>query len=384
MPDDEPVLHLIAERTFSNTNKLFLEFDYYNFHFIDKATVLTSSFIWKTNLLGGGRLFDLIERLDELPKLNDYLQNKRKNNHWAFGVGFIVGNKKKKADYITGKQYVEVSDLTEHGLNPSTSCIIDGFDNPRNKYIYKAPHILIRGIIGDLKIPVSLSKKDVAFPKGIIGIHAPERELSDLEKLYEYLTTNSEVLRTYIMATSGRVLIDKATALNKEDIMAIPYVEKPLIVSEIEQLIVEDIQKYYSQIKNEDWLEYATVDFIKRFTDIFCKSLNSVYQIDNKQFQPYKILDTENYFAIHFEYSEENITVSKEPISDLEKYIQEAIPRKTDDQQHVYIQKTMKVYSKDSIILVKPKQLRYWLSSIALRDADEVFADYVKVRYQDA
>lgn len=57
---------------------MFLEFDYYNFHFIDKVNVLTNSFIWKTNLLGGGRLFDLIQRLDQLPKLNDYLENKKK------------------------------------------------------------------------------------------------------------------------------------------------------------------------------------------------------------------------------------------------------------------------------------------------------------------
>lgn len=384
LPDDEPVLHIIAERTFSNISKMFLEFDYYNFHFINKVDALTNSFVWKTNLLGGGRLFDLIQRLDQFPKLNTYLENKRKNNNWAFGVGFIVGNKKQKADYITGKQYVEVSDLTENGLNQSTNCLIDGFDNPRNEYIYKAPHILIRGIIGDCKIPVFLSRKDVAFPKGVIGIHAPAKEVLDLEKLYSYLTTNSEVLRTFIISTSGRVLIDKATALNKEDIMAIPYIEASLAISEAEQLIIGDIQKYYSKIKSEYWLEETTVDFIKQFTDVFCKTLNSVYQIENKQFKPYKILNTDNYFAVHFEYNEEAITPIEEQISDLEQYIKEAIPQRGINQQHIHIQKIMKVYGKNSIILVKPKQLRYWLSSIALRDADEVFADYVKARYQDA
>ena len=117
---------------------------------------------------------------------------------------------------------------------------------------------------------------------------------------------------------------------------------------------------------------------------IFCKTLNSIYQKNSNQFQPYKILDTGNYFAIHFEYSDEIITPIEEQIVDLEQYIQEAIPQRDTNQQHVHIQKIMKVYGKDSIILVKPKQLRYWLPSIALRDADEVFADYVKARYQDA
>ncbi len=385
LPNDEPILHIIAERTFSNTNRLFLEFDYYNFHFINKVDLLSNSFVWKTNLLGGGRLFDLIQRLEQLPKLIDYLKNKRKNNKWAFGVGFVVGNKEFEADYITGKQYIEVADLEEDGLveNPRP-CLIDGFYTPRKKDIYQAPHILIRGILGDFKIPVYLSKEYLAFPKGIIGIHSPEKELPELQKLYDYLNQHYEVLRAFIMSTSGRVLVDKVTALNMEDILDIPYIETPLAVSEAEQLIIKDIQKYYSKIKSEYWLEGTTVDFIKQFADVFCKTLNSVYQIERKHFQLYKIIDAGNYFAIHFEYSEENITVSEQQITDLEQYIQEAIPQQNADQQHIHIQKIMKVYGKDSIILVKPKQLRYWLPSIALRDADEVFADYVKARYQDA
>ena len=48
------------------------------------------------------------------------------------------------------------------------------------------------------------------------------------------------------------------------------------------------------------------------------------------------------------------------------------------------LQRIFKVYGKDRIILVKPKQLRYWIPSIALRDADETFADYLKARYQNA
>jgi len=385
-PNEASVLHLIAERTFSNTNRLFLEFDYYNFHFIEKANVLTSPFVWKTNLLGGGRLFDLIQRLDQFPKLNDYLENKRKNNNWAFGVGFKKGNRKFEADYITGKQYIETDWLTEQGITKSQECLILGFESPRrdNAKIYTPPHILIRGILGECQIPLVLSEEYLSFPNGIIGIHAPEKEFSELQALYNYLNRHSEVLRAFIMSTSGRVLVDKATALNMEDILDIPYIETRLAVSEVEELIITDIQKYYSRIKNEYWLEDTTVDFIKQFADVFCKPLNSVYHIENKKFQPYKILDTGNYFAVHFEYTEETITPIVEKISDLEQYIQKAISQRDINQQHVHIQKIMKVYGKDNIILVKPKHLRYWLASIALRDADEVFADYVKARYQDA
>lgn len=384
LPDEELVLHLIAERTFSNKNRLFLEFDYYNFHFVSKSRIFDKPFIWKSNLLGGGRLFKLIDKLDRLPKLNSYLSGKRKNNKWAFGVGFIVGNKRKKADYITGKKYVEVSYLTEKGLREPETCDIEGFDNPRNKYIYKAPNILIRGVIGNLNIPIFFSEEDVSFPKGIIGIHAPKSEYSELIKMYDYLTKYSELLRVFIMSTSGRVLVDKATALNKEDIFNIPFIETPIIVSEVEQLIINDVQRYYSKVKSDDWLRNVTPTVIKRFIEVFCKTLNSVYQNKNKSFHTHKIIDAGNYLAIHFEYGCNDDLIHEVQTANLEEYLQAIIPTRNNNQTKIHLQKIMKLYGKDSLVLIKPKQTRYWLPSIALRDADEVFADYIKTRYQDA
>lgn len=41
----------------------------------------------------------------------------------------------------------------------------------------------------------------------------------------------------------------------------------------------------------------------------------------------------------------------------------------------VRTQRIMRVFSRNMLLLVKPAQLRYWLRSIAIRDADEVFAE---------
>ena len=38
----------------------------------------------------------------------------------------------------------------------------------------------------------------------------------------------------------------------------------------------------------------------------------------------------------------------------------------------------MKIYGKNTITFLKPKNLRYWLKSIALRDADDVFDDIIE------
>lgn len=384
-PDNESILHLIANRTFSNTNRLFLEFDHYDFHFINQSDIIYNPYVWKANLLGGGRIVSFIERLSSLPTLRDFLQVKEKNEGWSVGSGYIIGNKKNKADFITGEDTIPVEALTEDGIDftQAHKNQIELFERPRNikKKIYEGPHILIRIVIGNQKIPIAYTERYLTFPFGIVGIHAPQNAKSELKTLFNYLEENNSILRGYILATSGRVLIGKATSINKDDIMRIPYYQNEgnIVFSDTEKIIITQLLD-----KNNIDDIVASICEIKEFSSIFCNTLNSIYKINNKQFQLCKILDVGNYFALHFEYNEEIITPIEEQISDLEQYILEAIPQRDTNQQHVHIQKIMKVYGRDSIILVKPKQLRYWLPSIALRDADEVFADYVKARYQDA
>jgi hypothetical protein len=69
-----------------------------------------------------------------------------------------------------------------------------------------------------------------------------------------------------------------------------------------------------------------------------------------------------------------------ESVEHLEQYIESVIPARKANHDTFHVQKIIKVYGKDAIILAKPKQLRYWILSIALRDADESFADYIEAR----
>jgi len=381
-PDSESILHLIANRTFSNTNRLFLEFDHYDFHLMSKNEAIFKPYIWKAHLLGGGRITSFIERLSNLPTLKEFLKIKEKKEGWCVGSGYIIGDESNAADYITDKDTIPVEALTEEGIDNEQihNCPIQYFERPRKtkKKIYEGPHILIRIIIGSQKIPIAYSEKYLSFPFGVIGIHAPQKSKSELLALYNYLKENNTLLRGYILATSGRVMIGKATSINKDDIMRIPYSQekKDILFSETEKIIIEEI----ANKKITEEIFASNIDLIS-FSSVFCKALNSVYQIEERKFQAYKILDVGNYLAIHFEYSNEVLTTLEESIPDLSQYIQNAIPQRSASQQCTRIQKIMKVYSKDTIILIKPKQLRYWLPSIALRDADEVFADYIKSRY---
>jgi len=382
-PDNNEVLHLIANRSFSNNNRLFLEFDHYDFHYIGKGDIINSPYVWKANLLGGYRTLQVINRLSDLRTLGQYLKVKKAEG-WNFGIGFIIGNKKSRADYITGQDYIPVDALTENGINKSEirKCDIEYFERPRKREIYSAPHILIREIIGEQRIPIVLSEEYLSFPFGIVGINAPKTAKDELVSLYEYLNDYNEFLRVYIIITSGRMMIGKATSLNKEDLMRVPYPSnKDITFTKAERIIIEDINNI--QLKSLYFFDSAKKEDIKYFSSIFCEVLNSVYKCDDKTFKLFKIIDSGSYFALHFEYTEKNLQLITEHKKDLEGYIKEIIPLKI-NQSKTYIQRIMKVYGRDTIILVKPKQLRYWLPSIALRDADESFADYVKARYTDA
>ena len=52
----------------------------------------------------------------------------------------------------------------------------------------------------------------------------------------------------------------------------------------------------------------------------------------------------------------------------------------TEERYNIYIRRNVRVYGKDSIYIVKPKQQKYWNYSSACRDADELFSDIMKAK----
>jgi hypothetical protein len=384
LPTNEDVLHLVANRTFSNSNRLFLEFDHYDFHSVSKTAVLNNTYIWKANLLGGGRINSLLERLSQLDSLRYYIESK-KNEGWLKGEGFIENQKGKPSDFITGKKFIPSIALTEKSIDKSkiSICDVQKFHRRTNELIFTPPHILIRANIGKDGLIAYLSDDYLVFRNKIIGIHAPKEHRHELEELFHYLKNNGKVLRFFILATSSQIKVNRHTVPMTEDFMDLPFSKnvEDLKLSEAEEIIIDDVLN--NQLGKKDISAHSSQVEVLNFSELFCKTLNSIYQKD-KSFQLFKIIDTGKYFALHFEYTSEKLDTVIEYEDNLEEYIESIIPSRKENIKSTHVQKIIKVYGKDSIILAKPKQLRYWLPSIALRDADETFADYVKSRYNNA
>ena len=213
------VLHVTFRRTRATKEKLLFELDPYDFHWITRKSLDRNKYVWKANLLGGGRLHRMLERIiTNFPTLGEYLNQKSEYNGWQFGEGYSVGfgsylnvlpNTKELAElsqsalkerlnmdkvpetapWITGKLNVSPLALTKHGINREKveTCEDIFFERSRsqNRLIFSPPHVLIREKVDGLAIPATFSDQEFVFTNQIIGVYAPRNEQTHLQVLAE-------------------------------------------------------------------------------------------------------------------------------------------------------------------------------------------------------
>lgn len=385
-PDNLNVLHLIANRSFSNTHKLFLEFDHYDFHFVSKYDAIHNQHVWKSNLLGGYRVNRMLSVFSKSRTIEDFLKQKKKEG-WGCGEGFIEWTgkgKAQKADYITGNTYLDTDAFVgkENSLN---TCHIELFLRPRKQIIYEAPHLLIRKILTTTGLISCLYNKYLTFRNGIYSIHAPESDKSELEQLAAYIDNNNILFRFLIQAMSGRAGVIKATSLNDEDIKSLPYPDcgSSFRISKADEIVINDALDYYFMQKRQDVHQKLYQDKISnselyQYAKVFCKGLNTYASLEGKAFNLSKIISSGKYYILQIEQKEVG-KIKNEECDDISEYISTLIPTHSNQLHSAHIQKIMKICGQGVILLIKPKTRRYWLQSIALRDSDDLFAENIQM-----
>ncbi len=113
------VLHATFRRVKASKEKLFFELDAYDLHWVTPSQVQDNPYVWKTNLLGGGRLHELVQRLKSLRTLENFLipRINHKDSSWYVGEGFNLGNRKKYADFLAGSLYLPTDALSSRGVD---------------------------------------------------------------------------------------------------------------------------------------------------------------------------------------------------------------------------------------------------------------------------
>lgn len=378
-PNADPICHITVRDTKASKEKLYFELDHYDFHLVDKDEAKYDKYVWKSNLLGGGRIGNLINRLTAGRSLRQFLEIKVKENSWNVGEGFIRGTAKDKtADYLTNKKAILGKNLNKKGFKYE-HLDVKYFYRRGPKELFSAPLLLIKEIIEDNHIPTAYLTSDTPFDSRIVGIHAPQKEKEELKELHAAFTTYMKTFVFYIISTSSQSLVSFATAIQKKDIMNLPYPEKlnDLKLSYTEKILRDDVLNFQIDflLKGDNpKINYeASTKEIESFSEVFCKAINSIYKQNTKEFALCDAYESSSLYCCVFKYG---------------NYENKKVKWHTQETENIYaallldqsntalrVNRVLKIYEQNKIIIIKPKRIRYWLKSIALRDVDETLGE---------
>jgi hypothetical protein len=350
--------------------------------------------------------------LTDVPTLGEYLREKRENHSWQFGEGYSVGCGSYLNDLPEAKELAELSPeelkhefelrrtpklapwISEKNNVPPEALTTVGIDWKSVKLseelffqetctsikeIFSAPHVLIREIVDGLAIPAAYTDKKLVFTKQIVGVYAPENEQNHLKALAKRLN-ESKYYGILSMLVSGRILVGRFNSLNKGDIMKLPYPDdmQDVDLNFWEQALVDDIENYLVDFRrsgeNAIVLSEADESDLHGFGEMFCSILNPVY----KQFRPLKSIPMGSFICFPFCYGD-TPQVELPDQNEVVPFLDELLRRRQGGR--LFINRILRIYEQNVIFMVKPNQKRYWLRSIALRDADETLVDLLEQGY---
>ncbi|MDR2409819.1 MAG: N-6 DNA methylase [Bacteroidales bacterium] len=365
------ILHLTFRRTKITAERIIFEIDDYDLHFINRKTAIENPYIWKINLLGGGRIKNVVEKLSSFKKISDLFKD------GIYGEGTIAAKSLPNEAFLLNG--IDNRFLTKEYL--------DSFKGKKDKPVFQFPNILIKE---NINLPISYNNQYVKFSDAIVGLCSTDKSL--LKEVVDYFRKNNDILRFFNTCTSGKMLVYKNTACKEEDILNLPVdfdVDMKTILTETDLNIINDVNNIFQpflrvgpslkngqhakaleQIKNSDIRAV-----FRNYGDEFSNTLNQVYEKKGRKFYLSDVVKIDNVLiGTVFRYDTENNTMNIwKNLSQLN--ISHLTINKISS--YLSINRIIKFYpQKNMVIFVKPNQYRYWISLAAYRDADKCLADF--------
>lgn len=378
------LLHLTFRRTIATKERIFFEIDDYDFHFINRQTAINNEFVWKNNLLGGGRIRNLVEKVQILPKLIDVLNE----NNSIIEEGFEIGSKQKLSpDYIYNIPFLTTKGISEDKisydvLSPITKDV--KFSKVPKEEAFLAPNLIIWENIGENRFPIFLNETSFSFKRRIVSIKSKSNDKFLLRGIYNSFENYYKFYKFYFLATSAETLINRNNTFLLKDLKNLPFIQDSYTFSDFDLNILNDCvefqQDFFIHGENSKILKSIRAHKIKNiltnYGSEFSRALNVVYkEKKGRKFRLSDIIELDNsLIATIFKFDIENTDPNfHKNLSDLN------IESLTDNMisEQLSIKRIIKLYpQKDTIVFIKPNQYRYWLSLTAYRDADKCFSDF--------
>lgn len=367
-PSGRQVLHATFRRTGRVVAEQGCDLDYYDMHWLPHAQVLADDSVWRGNLVGGGRVNDLVARLREMRTVGGFATQRG----WDMGQGFIRGGSRggRPCAYLRGKTLLPSEALTADGLDESQlgGIPLGPIEEPRSEERFTAPMLLVR-LHADLQHHLE-PRRDFAYTDQIVGVCTPKSALPELRRLKKWLNDERRPLQAYVAATSRK--LQRAPAIMKADIEALPYpASGSLDLSPNERIVVDDIVDYYRDFvrlgEKSKMMMIAEADTLRGFCDTYIRQVGTIYR-------GLRALDSQRWpgaICQPFVFGESEVEV--DDVSAIEQRVVRLLASR--DGEALQVQRIARVFDGPFILLLKPDRTRYWLRSVALRDADETLSE---------
>lgn len=363
--EDNWISHWTFRRTISVYQRICFELDHYDRHRVLQEDAEDNPYVWRVNLLGGGRLLGILQRLRSMRTLAEYI----KQQGWEYGEGFIAAKtgRREPASFLTGKPLLTTSAFSESGIdeNKIGKVTATHFRSGYTEDRYIAPLVLIKQV--DSLPVVFWDKGFLAYSQSFVGIHAPPSHASELRKFYNFFHDKHDIYRFACILNSGAF---SATAHCKESVNELPHPDdlKEYSFSFWEDALCEDVLNYMIEYvrlgqNSELFQNAADINALRNYSGIFVQMLGSVY--DNLKASDPVYLDGLICQPFYFGENPKLSWLSEDAEDELRKLVY----YKSHD--HLRTVRVVRFYSENVLLIVKPDRLRYWIRSTAIRDADE-------------
>ncbi len=371
-PADRKILHATFRRSGRADAEQRFDIDYYDLHWMPRQVALSNDGVWRANLMGGGRVLGFVDRLKEFRTLGQYAEDQG----WDFGEGFIEGKRdvSRPADHIIGKSLLPSEALTLDGIDDKaiTKAPNKPIEGPRSEKRFSPPILLVRE---QMDIPHAIwSKHYLTFKNKIVGFAAPQEHHARLSDVDRWLTTEASSLRAFAASVSVRLFTQKATTLSEADILALPYPETATLdLSPNEQILVDDIVIYHRDFirlgEDSAAMKRSGHAALSDFNNVFTRQVNAIYKKN-----PLRALEPQTWPGVICQpFVFDNGKVDWSGADELQGKLDMLLSEQEGTTLHVT--RIARIYDGSFLFLLKPDRLRYWLRSVALRDADETLAD---------
>lgn len=372
-PPDRQILHATFRRSGRTDAEQGFDIDYYDLHWLTRELALKHDGVWRSDLLGGGRVLGFVERLGKMRTLGSYAEEMG----WDYGEGFIVGKKGRRlpAEHLTDKPFLPSEAISPNNIDESAITTVPDklIKTAYTTRRFSHPLLLIREQM-DIASAV-WSKSYLTYKNKVVGICASKlTELSKLREIQDWLTAESYALKAYAAAVSVRLFTQKATTLSEVDILSLPFPEsKTLCLPAHEQILVDDIVDYYRDLirlgEDSAAMRQPGRAALPAFNDVFTARINGVYKKNKLRALPEQAWPG----VICQPYVFGKGTVDWTNADELKGKVDALLREKRG--AGLNVTRIARIYDGSCIYLLKPDRLRYWLRSIALRDADETLAE---------